>query len=90
MDQLDVPNDQRLIPKTKENQDDYLTMNDEIIRLESYVESIRPILVKIQKREWYKREMVEFEKHAANPARLRGSSTQLLREERFRMKKFFI
>jgi len=59
-------------------------MNDEIIRLEIYVESIRPILIKIQKREWYKREMVEFEKLAANPARLRGSSTQLLREERFR------
>jgi hypothetical protein len=86
-DQLDVPNDQRFIPKTKENQDDYLTMNDEIHRLEIYVESIRPILIKIQKREWYKREMVEFEKHAANPARLRGSSTQLLREERFRRKK---
>jgi len=59
-------------------------MNDEINRLEKYVESIRPLLTKIQKREWYKREMVEFEKHAANPARLRGSSTQLLREERFR------
>ena len=67
---------------------DYLAMNDEIHRLETYVESIRPILVKIQKREWYKREMVEFEKRAGNPARLRGSSTQLLREERFRMNLF--
>jgi hypothetical protein len=34
--------------------------------------------------------MVEFEKLAANPARLRGSSTQLLREERFRIKFYFI
>ena len=85
-DQLDVPNDQRIYPKTKENDDDYLAMNDEIHRLETYVESIKPLLVKIQKREWYKKEMIEFEKHAANPARLRGSSSQLLREERFRMK----
>jgi len=82
-DQLDVPQDQRLIPQTKENQDDYLAMIDEIQRLEAYVESIRSILVKIQKREWFKREMVEFEKRAANPARLKGSSTQLLREEKF-------
>jgi hypothetical protein len=88
-DQLDVPNDQRFIPKTKDNQDDYLAMDDEINRLEIYVESIRPILIKIQKREWYKREMVEFEKRAANPARLRGSSTQLLREERFRIEFLF-
>ena len=83
-DQLDVPLDQRIYSKTKENEDDYLAMNDEIQRLETYVESIRPLLIKIQKREWYKKEMIEFEKHAANPARLRGSSTQLLREERFR------
>ena len=80
---MDVPQDQRLIPQTKENQDDYLAMIDEIQRLEAYVESIRSILVKIQKREWFKREMVEFEKRAANPARLKGSSTQLLREEKF-------
>jgi len=84
-DQLDVPIDQRIIPKTKDNEDDYLAINDEINRLEIYVESIRPLLIKIQKREWYKKEMVEFEKHAANPARLRGSSTQLLKEERFRI-----
>ncbi|CAF3356101.1 unnamed protein product [Rotaria socialis] len=83
-DQLDVPNDQRITPKTADNEDDYLSMNDEIHRLETYVESIRPLLTKIQKREWYKREMIEFEKHAADPARLRGSSTQLLKEERFR------
>ncbi|CAF1392066.1 unnamed protein product [Rotaria sp. Silwood1] len=83
-DQLDVPNDQRIIPKTQDNEDDYLAMNDEINRLEIYVESIRPLLIKIQKREWYKKEMVEFEKHAADPARLRGNSTQLLKEERFR------
>jgi hypothetical protein len=82
-DELDVPNDQRIIAKTKDNEEDYLTMTDEINRLETYVESIRPLLIKIQKREWYKREMVEFEKHAADPARLRGSSTQLLKEERF-------
>jgi hypothetical protein len=85
-DQLDVPNNQRLISKTNDNEADYLAMNDEITRLEIYVESIRPVLIKIQKREWYKREMVEFEKHAANPARLRGSSRQLIREERFRIK----
>ena len=84
-DQLDVPNDQRIIPKTNTNEEDYLAMNDEIQRLETYVESIRPLLTKIQKREWYKREMVEFEKHAGDPARLRGSSTQLLKEERFRI-----
>ena len=83
-DQLDVPEKQRIFPKTSTNEDDYLTINDEIIRLEIYVESIRPLLVKIQKREWYKREMVEFEKRAGDPARLRGSSTQLLKEERFR------
>ncbi|CAF0843091.1 unnamed protein product [Adineta ricciae] len=83
-DQLDVPENQRIVPKTKENQDDYLAMNDEIHRLEAYVESIRTILVKIQKREWYKKEMVEFEKHAGDPARLRGNSTQLLKEEKFR------
>ncbi|CAF1543474.1 unnamed protein product, partial [Rotaria sordida] len=83
-DQLDVPNDQRIIPKTQDNEDDYLAMNDEINQLEIYVESIRPLLVKIQKREWYKKEMVEFEKRAADPARLRGNSTQLLKEERFR------
>ena len=83
-DQLDVPEEQRILPKTSTNEDDYLAINDEIIRLEIYVESIRPLLVKIQKREWYKREMVEFEKHAGDPARLRGSSTQLLKEERFR------
>ena len=83
-DQLDVPEEQRIFPKTSTNEDDYLAINDEIIRLEIYVESIRPLLVKIQKREWYKREMVEFEKRAGDPARLRGSSTQLLREERFR------
>lgn len=89
-DQLDVPDDQRIIPKTKDNDDDYLAMNDEINRLETYVESIRPVLTKIQKREWYKKEMVEFEKHAADPARLRGSSTQLLKEERFRILYYFI
>ncbi|CAF0973615.1 unnamed protein product [Adineta steineri] len=83
-DQLDVPDEQRIIPKTKDNEEDYLAMNDEINRLETYVESIRPLLTKIQKREWYKKEMVEFEKHAGDPARLRGSSTQLLKEERFR------
>ncbi len=85
-DQLDVPNDQRIIPKTKDNEIDYLAMDDEINRLEIYVESIRPLLIKIQKREWFKKEMVEFEKHAGDPARLRGSSTQLLREEKFRIK----
>jgi hypothetical protein len=83
-DQLDVPNNQRIIPKINNNDDDYLAMNDEINRLEIYVESIRPLLTKIQKREWFKKEMVEFEKHAGDPARLRGSSTQLLREEKFR------
>lgn len=87
-DQLDVPANQRIIPKTKENEDDYLAMNDEIHRLEAYVESIRSILVKIQKREWYKKEMVEFEKHAGDPARLRGNSTQLLKEEKFRKDSF--
>jgi hypothetical protein len=65
-------------------------MNDEINRLEIYVESIRPLLIKIQKREWYKKEMVEFEKRAANPERLRGNSTQLLREERFRTREIFV
>lgn len=84
-DQLDVPHNQRFIPKTQNNHDDYLAMTDEINRLHAYVESIKPILIKIQKREWYKKEMVEFEQRAANPARLRGSSSQLLREERFRM-----
>lgn len=84
-DQLDVPNDRRIIPKTQDNEDDYLAMTGEINQLEKYIESIRPILTKIQKREWYKKEMIEFEKHAADPARLRGSSTQLLKEERFRM-----
>ena len=74
-DQLDVPADQRKIPQTKNNDDDYLAINDEITRLELYVESIRPILTKIQKREWYKKEMVEFERRAGDPARLRGSST---------------
>lgn len=83
-DQLDVPADQRKIPQTKNNEDDYLAINDEVTRLELYVESIRPLLIKIQKREWYKKEMVEFERHAGDPARLRGSSTQLLKEERFR------
>lgn len=84
-DQLDFPTDQRVIPKTQNNDDDYLAMNEEIQRLEKYVESIRPVLTKIQKREWYKKEMVEFEKRAGDPARLRGSSTQLLKEEKFRM-----
>ncbi|CAF4091879.1 unnamed protein product [Rotaria sp. Silwood2] len=88
-DQLDVPNDQRIIPKTQDNEDDYLAMNDEINRLEIYVESIRPFLTKIQKREWYKKEMVEFEKRAADPARLRGNSTQLLKEERFHLSREF-
>lgn len=83
-DQLDVPADQRKFPQTKTNEDDYLAINDEINRLEQYVESIRPLLTRIQKREWYKKEMVEFEKRAGDPARLRGSSTQLLKEERFR------
>lgn len=85
--QLDVPKDQRIIPKTNDNQDDYLLMNDEISRLEQYIESIRPLLTKIQKREWYKREMIEFEKRAGDPARLRGNSMQLLKEERFRTTK---
>ena len=84
-DQLDVPSDQRVMPTTRDNEDDYLAVNDEIDRLERYIESIRPLLTKIQKREWYKKEMVEFEKYAANPARLRGSSAQLLKEERFRI-----
>ena len=46
-DQLDVPEEQRIFPKTFTNEDDYLAINDEIIRLEIYVESIRPLLVKI-------------------------------------------
>eukprot|EP01111_Echinosteliopsis_oligospora_P009857 TRINITY_DN2969_c0_g1_i1.p1 TRINITY_DN2969_c0_g1~~TRINITY_DN2969_c0_g1_i1.p1 ORF type:complete len:292 (+),score=115.99 TRINITY_DN2969_c0_g1_i1:244-1119(+) len=65
-------------------EDVYKQIVKEIDRLEKYLESIRPILKMITRREWIKDEMLTFEKSASDPNRLFGSSTQLNKEEQFR------
>ncbi|CAF0781896.1 unnamed protein product [Didymodactylos carnosus] len=85
--EIEVPEiDRQLFLTQGMNDDDeqLLIMEEEIERLEKYIASIRQILTKIQKREWYKHEMIEFEKIAGEPNRLKGSSIQLIKEEKFR------
>lgn len=62
----------------------YMSMLTEVARLEMYLESIRPLLKMIARREWIKSEMHSFENKASNPDRLFRNSSQLLNEEKFR------
>jgi len=71
----------------EEYDDDFIQdLDNTIKKLTETLEKMAPIIKLIERREWFKKEMKEFETTASDPNRLKKKSTRLLQEEQFRNK----
>jgi len=91
MDQLHYGPEQRKqydhLFTNEEYDDEFIQELDNVIKLlTATLEKMAPIIKLIERREWFKKEMKEFETTASDPNRLKKKSTRLLQEEQFRNK----